>query len=70
MAEHSLCLMVHHEIIQYKILCLVTVSTFICDYTSDVHKAQSMNSTVRVCCKDQLDSAVFVEINKYLLCEL
>jgi hypothetical protein len=62
--------MVYHEIIQYKILCLLTLSTFICDYTNNVLNARTMNSTVRVYCKDQLVNAVFVEINISLLCEL
>ena len=41
-------LSVYHEIIQYKDLCLLTVTTFICDYTNNVLSAQSMNSTVRL----------------------
>jgi len=62
--------MVYHEILQYKNLCFLTVSTFVGDYTNNVLNAQSMNSTVCVCCKDQLVNAVFVEINNSLLCEL
>ena len=53
--------MVYHEIIQYKSLCLLTVSVFICDYTNNVLSAQSVNSTVRVCCKDQLVSPLAPE---------